>query len=229
MYDESDSRGGALCEILWADSQEFGSKQSLSAEDQELARTFLFQPRRRQFETGRTLVRRFFSQKLGLSPENLRIAVDATGKPFLLAEGLGLPYQFSIAHSGRIVVCAFSKDIRLGVDIERVRRSYDWLRTACAVLTADEINTLLAYSPSRRARAFYKLWTKNEALAKATRTGISQTVRSRRKSAVEVGKPDVSGWTSAPVKTRSSYVGTVVVESVTCRFETRQEHLTSNT
>jgi len=106
-------------------------------------------------------------------------------KPFLThapspkERGETTNFDFSIAHSGDMVICAGIMNAQIGVDIEKILPIE--LMDYEDHLTASEWE-LIQYS-SDTQKAFYEIWTKKEALMKAIGRGVD----------VELDKLDVCG------------------------------------
>ena len=93
---------------------------------------------------------------------------DNESIPPLGGVGVSLPFNFSIAHSGGIVLCAVSTDAEIGVDIEQIIpiKLADYEEQ----LTENEWEYI--QTAADQQIAFYKIWTKKEALLKALGRGI---------------------------------------------------------
>ena len=91
-------------------------------------------------------------------------------------------FDFSIAHSGDIVICAGIMNAQIGVDIEKILPIE--LTDYEDHLTASEWE-LIQHSPDTQ-KAFYEIWTKKEALIKALGRGLD----------MELDKLDVCGDTA---------------------------------
>lgn len=77
--------------------------------------------------------------------------------------------DFNISHSGRFVVCAAARSIRLGIDIEQIKPV---AVTDFQEQFSDEEMRLIQSDRGNFAN-FYNLWTKKEALIKADGKGLS--------------------------------------------------------
>lgn len=102
----------------------------------------------------------------GRNPGDHRWHGTAFKKPYLLGRG-GLVH-FSISHCENMVACAYSPDMPVGLDLERCKpRS---LPSFEKILTIDEMNFLRnAEGPER---AMCEIWTRKEAVAKASGKGM---------------------------------------------------------
>ncbi len=67
-----------------------------------------------------------------------------------------------------------SQSVEIGVDIEKIKNSMDYLNIAKRFFHPDEYSTLLQITNlQQQQRAFFVLWTAKEALLKATGEGIA--------------------------------------------------------
>ena len=115
------------------------------------------------------ILRRLLSERTRRSARSLVFGRGSYGKPYLVnTQG---PH-FNLSHAGHMVAIAIAED-DVGVDIECVEHiplEEEILRTHFA---AAELAWYLAHSEAERPCAFYRLWTRKEALAKATGLGLS--------------------------------------------------------
>lgn len=121
---------------------------------------------RSRFTIAAALLRLVAAQQLAIPPQ--RVAVDrscprcerAHGKPVL--RGTGAPHV-SISHSAELVALAVTDAAPIGVDVEVVAER-DYAGLASVFLAATETMD----GPD----AFYTLWTRKEAVVKATGDGL---------------------------------------------------------
>ena len=116
------------------------------------------------FLAGRLLLRRAL-QEYQLAPPNAAVSEGAE-KPFLI----NFPsIDFNISHSGGLVVCAVSTGGRIGVDTERVKT----LDMSAFQDYFSEKERQWMQKTASPEQAFFRLWTRKEALAKADGRGLS--------------------------------------------------------
>lgn len=116
---------------------------------------------------GRALVRRTLRAALG---QELPAGFSHTrwGKPFCPSAAI----FFSIAHSGNMVWTAFCRSAEVGIDVEETRDIPD-IPGLAARLHPEENAAIRALPPEERHTAFYRCWTRKEAVLKATGKGLS--------------------------------------------------------
>lgn len=156
------------------------SQAGLPQTDRAAANAFLFHEDRVRCIVARQLLRRVLAAWCGASPEDLPLTRDK-GRPFLAL--LGAP-ALSVSHSGRFVAVAVGGCARLGVDVEvDAGQPLDAARVASLVFSEAE-RTALAAAGDPRA-AFFRLWTRKEALLKTLGCGFSGRPATRCSLAAE--------------------------------------------
>lgn len=126
---------------------------------------------RRRFLICRAALRLLLAQCLVVDPCTLRLKTDAWGKPYLAKPSSRI--VFNLSHTDDLALIALTFDHALGVDIEgwRATRSQEAIARRC--FAATEFAYWRALPENRRTEAFFTLWTRKEAFAKAVGTGIS--------------------------------------------------------
>ena len=144
----------------------------LSAEESEQVERLVFEADRRRGLMARALMRTALSTYTGLPPARLRFVRDRLGKPEL-AEPAGAGLSFNLSHAGELVVCAVARQGSVGVDVEELGRSLDFLPLGRRFFAPSETAVLERTPPEARRRAFFEIWTLKEAYAKARGLGLS--------------------------------------------------------
>jgi 4'-phosphopantetheinyl transferase len=96
-------------------------------------------------------------------PEALSFATGQSGKPYLAPASL----QFNLSHAGDLALVAVCRDIRVGVDIERRHEVAEMEAILLKYFSEAERNFVDFHAGEERTRAFFLLWTRREAAAKA--------------------------------------------------------------
>jgi 4'-phosphopantetheinyl transferase len=121
----------------------------------------------------RYLIRQYLARYLGVSADQLSFAYNAFGKPSLPPEINSIGINFSISHSGSLIVIAFSRADNIGVDIELIQEiKIDDLKNQ-GLLSKNEVSYLETLDDLKSQYAFYKIWTAKEAVSKAIGMGLS--------------------------------------------------------
>jgi len=124
---------------------------------------------------------------------------------------------FSTSHSGELIGVAVAQRGPIGFDLERVTASS--LDFVIGELAKEEQEALYGLPDDRRNEAFFRLWTRKEAVLKATGLGLSlplssfAVTASARKAAITRAAPEcpeMSGWTIVDVAPGDGFVGAIV-------------------
>jgi 4'-phosphopantetheinyl transferase len=162
----------------------------LSVLERRRATKFVRVKDRALFVTGRCLLRCVLANHLGCTPGDLTIVPDPFGKP-RLSTPPSEELDFNVSHSGDYVLVSLAIGRRVGVDIEEVRRGVDTQSIMRELFTPCERAVVAAFNGEAREAAFFRYWTRKEALSKAIGTGLSASldtldVRSDLRDAWEV-------------------------------------------
>ena len=111
------------------------------------------------------LARNAIAEELNISPDDIKFRTKGKGKPYVENQKI----EFSISHSGTIVVCAIS-DTPVGIDIERIGDPN--AKVAQKFFTEDERNYVFEKCALSRQR-FFEIWTRKEAYVKKIGSGVS--------------------------------------------------------
>ena len=183
---------------------------STTSDERERATRFHRPEEGERFLFAHGTLRLVLADYLRCDPLALRFGVHANGKPFV--EGADI--EFNLSHAGALALIAVARGRRVGVDVEQVRPMPDLDRVAGRVCTPGELATLAGLAKPQREQAFLAMWTRKEALAKATGEGIAGVFRDARDAPAD---PDVE-WTLADVSDLPGYVACVAAEGVGWRI-----------
>lgn len=151
--------------------------------------------------TGRLLLHD--ALKLSGIPEGLhKVKINSAGRPVL-----GGNTDCNISHSGDYAICAVSKGIRVGVDIEQVRevKVSDFSR----YFTCEQMEFIARSKKPKET--FFKYWTSLESLVKAQGDGFSKGVPKIKK----VGKASCfrgGTWYTREIKIAPGYFCSLSVD-----------------
>ena len=133
---------------------------------------------------GRALARRMLRAAFGQDCV-AEFARSPYGKPFCP----GVSADFSISHSGSMVWVALCRCASVGIDVESMRPLPDAAELT-SQLHPQEQKDLLSLPQAELQTAFYRCWTRKEAIIKAVGMGLSIPLQS---FSVNTGPQD-SGW-----------------------------------
>ncbi len=187
---------------------------SLLRPDEVLRAKRYHQPRDRQrFIVARGVLRLLLSHHADQSAIDLEFMTDHTKKPFLK----GFPHlHYNVSHAGDWIVIAVAAN-RVGVDVEKMEPEFDFQAVMEHVFSREE-RRVIEQSPDARLR-FYELWTRKEALAKATAKGIDDDFH--RLPALEGTHPVPDGlltstesWTVRSFDVADAHMGAVAYTKI---------------
>lgn len=168
---ESEREFACLYWLDGSDAAQKVSRESLDAYEESRIEKYRFQEDKNRFLYARVIVRSVLASVLGCHPRDVPLKVD-TGRPFIDPE-VGLDIRFSISHAADAVLVSFRRDIETGIDIER-HRGFDNIKdVARRVMTDTEHEQFRRLQGAESVSAFYRLWSRKEAVLKLMGTGFS--------------------------------------------------------
>lgn len=149
----------------------------LSEEERSRAARFVFPEIRDHYIAGRGYLRVILGRYLDRAPESLRFTTGKAGKPYLLQAPNSEPITFNLAHAGGIAFLAVAYGTEIGVDIEPLVLPAEAESLVEQFFNPNEAAEFRSLPEECRAEAFINLWTRKEALLKATGEGIAHHLR----------------------------------------------------
>jgi 4'-phosphopantetheinyl transferase len=143
----------------------------LSPDERERASRFAFDVDRARFVAARAFLRRVLAGWLSEDPAALVFAYGAKGRPRL--DGGSACPDFNLSHAADVALLAVSWCSPLGVDVEAVRPMPDLDDLAGRVMHPSEFAAFERLEAHERESAFFRFWTRKEAVLKAAGTGFS--------------------------------------------------------
>lgn len=140
----------------------------LSADEKKRGERFKITASRNVFVQARAAMRQILARYLNTKPEDLTFSSGKHGKLFLEQK----PLQFNLSHSGDIALLAVTRDIDVGVDIERI----DPTRAGDAIVRryfSTRERDAFAVVDEDRTSAFFRIWTRKEAVIKMLGEGLA--------------------------------------------------------
>ena len=148
----------------------------LSATEMTRAAAFHFELHRRRFIVGRGLLRLILSRYVSVRPQQVEFAYSSTAKPELGGSLAANGLRFNLAHSADLALVAVTCVGSVGVDLERIAPLADVDDLVARFFSARENARFQKLSVEQKPPAFFNLWTRKEALLKATGEGIAQSL-----------------------------------------------------
>lgn len=139
----------------------------LSQAERDRAARFIRLEDNLRHTVGRGVLRHALAHFLGVPAASFQFSTGEAGKPYL-PDGPA----FNVSHSADVVLIALAPEGRIGIDIEKIRPLRDIDGLARTSFAEDELAALHRLAPDGRAAAFFRVWTRKEALLKAVGHGI---------------------------------------------------------
>jgi 4'-phosphopantetheinyl transferase len=160
-------------DLDWSYSDAVVASEILSADERERAAAFHQYLDQTRFVVARATLRLILGRYLEISPEKIRFAYNAFGKPTLDEAQADLDLRFNVAHSNGVALYAFALGRDIGVDLELIRPDFASMEIAQRTFARSETESLSVLQGDDFVDAFYRCWTRKEAYAKATGLGLS--------------------------------------------------------
>jgi 4'-phosphopantetheinyl transferase len=196
----------------------------LSPDEHQRVARFKFDRHRNRFIAGRGILRSVLSGYANRDPADLVFNYAKHGKPELVFHARPLPLQFNLAHSVDLALIAVTTLGPIGVDVEEVRPVKDAGDLVARFFSARENGLFQNVAEDRKPAAFFNLWTRKEALLKATGEGITGGLNRVEVSflpgdraeflAVDGDAAKARTWTLEALKPAGGFTGAVAVQSV---------------
>lgn len=192
----------------------------LSTDETDRSRRFHFERDRRRYAAAHGILRLLLGRYLALPPADVRLIADPSGKPHV-APVHQHALEFNLSHSAGLALYGFTRQRRIGVDLEQVRSDLAFADIAANHFSPGEAERLRALPAAQQVEAFFNCWTRHEAYLKARGCGLIDApahVEVAFRSA-EPGRILTAGegtseaqWTVAALTPAPGFVGAVVVE-----------------
>jgi 4'-phosphopantetheinyl transferase len=192
----------------------------LSVEERGRALKYRFQKDRHRFILSRCFLRSVLSFYLGQEPQDIAIEAGPAGKPRLKGKPQsGL--RFNLAHSGDVAVVAVAVSREVGIDVELIRDPVpepDAIRTYCSRRELAEIDALAGRD---LAAAYYRIWTRKEALLKATGEGLGGLSPDLDVCSGGLQRRHGKTWHLYDLGLMAGYAAAIAVEGPACPIKTK--------
>ena len=148
-------------------------KSILTANEIDRANRFYQLRDRNRFITSRAALRTILGKYLNLTPEAIEFESGLNKKPFI-KNGNQNNLHYNLSHSGDIILLAVC-DSEIGADVEFINHNFGYREVLADNFSPGEINYITETDSIHR---FFKLWTRKEAVTKATAQGLDCDLRS---------------------------------------------------
>lgn len=144
----------------------------LALSERAQAQRFPLLKLQRNFIIHRAFLRLQLANILSMAVGDIVLKTTSWGKPYIDSR-----LKFNLSHSENFALYAFSLDSEVGIDIEEERPQMAILDMASLVFAKSELAELMAVTPLKQRAAFFKLWTRKEAVSKAMGLGTHMDFR----------------------------------------------------
>lgn len=145
-----------------------------SKPERERAAGFVSEALRLRWCVGRAALRTILARYLACSPDAILFRKGEHGKPTLPR----LPLHFNLSHSGDLALLALTRDVEVGIDLEFPAPERPFEKLIERFFSSEEAEAIRRLPPEQLCAAFYRCWTRKEALLKGVGTGISLPLKS---------------------------------------------------
>lgn len=175
-----------------------------------------------RFIRRRAALRLILARYTGTEPDALQFVYGASGKPALASPAGRAPLHFNLTDSEDLALIAVTRAAPVGIDIERLRPIPEADQIAESFFSARERAELAQLPAVARQVAFFRLWTRKEAVLKAEGHGLSEPL-DRVEVLLDASTPacirSIGGdhaaaarWWVAEIDPAPGYIGAVAVQ-----------------
>jgi 4'-phosphopantetheinyl transferase len=141
----------------------------ISDDERARAKRLRFDSDKKRFIAARANLRIILGNYLQTNPRKIRFEYGEFGKPAIAGES---EIKFNVSHSGNLALYAVARCREVGVDIERINKSFVEDGMISQTLTGQEKAHFLALPVDKREIFFFECWTRKEAFLKACGKGF---------------------------------------------------------
>jgi len=140
----------------------------LNAAELQRARKYHFEKDNNQFIITRSLLKFILAQHSSVPVSEINIEIDKNRKPHLASNP---SVCFNVTHAKDYALILVRDNNAVGIDVEFLNNDFDYSEMLKDIYSSQEIETVL--NATDKTHAFFKYWTRKEAIVKTTGTGIS--------------------------------------------------------
>ncbi|QBA63903.1 4'-phosphopantetheinyl transferase family protein [Muriicola soli] len=148
------------------------AKLYLTKSERERSNKYRFEEDKHRFIICRILLKLLLVERTGLTINKIKLESSVNQKPFIPSYP---SIHFNVSHAGAYGLIAIA-NCPVGIDIEYLNDQFDFMEILPNVFGAKEIDSII--NAENEVYAFYKYWTRKEAIVKASGKGLdSETVK----------------------------------------------------
>lgn len=145
----------------------------LSPDELQRARSFVYDSDRLRYVGSHAFLRRVLACYVKVKPADIKFENGPRGKPRVCGLPGLRPVEFSLSHSRGVVLVGVTIGLAIGVDVELMRSLDECDALARRFFAPGEYRELCSLPEPARLNAFWRYWTRKEAVIKALGTGMS--------------------------------------------------------
>jgi len=142
----------------------------LDKQERQRTERFYFAPDKVRYSVCHASMRRILGSYLDRPSDSLVYREAEGGKPELVLEPGQLPLRFNLSHSKSVALLAVTLGMAVGVDVEDIRAIERGV--AERFFSSAEIAAMAPLGGEEWLNAFYRCWTRKEAILKVEGTGL---------------------------------------------------------
>jgi 4'-phosphopantetheinyl transferase len=202
---------------------------TLSPDETARANKFKFEKHRNRFIAGRGALRGILGQYLSEGPAGLSFVYLANGKPALGGEFADAGIYFNLAHTEDLALVAVTRMGDVGVDVEGVRPIKNVDELVARFFSRRENELFQKVPEIEKPAAFFNLWTRKEALLKATGEGITGSLNlvevsflpgeAARLLAIPGDIEEAAQWNLRELTPVTGFTGAIAIQAPDVRLE----------
>ena len=147
-------------------------KSMLTGDEIDRANRFYQHKDCNRFITSRVALRTILGKYLNIAPEAVEFASGINKKPFI-KNATQKNLKYNLSHSGDAILLAVA-DSEIGADVEFINHNFGYREVLTDNFSPGEVNYITETESIHR---FFKLWTRKEAITKATAQGLDCDLR----------------------------------------------------
>jgi 4'-phosphopantetheinyl transferase len=179
----------------------------LSSDERQRADRLLMPQKRQHFIAARVGLRLILSQQTGVAPQDLTFAYRPHGKPYLVGwESL----EFNLSHADDLALLVVA-DRPVGIDVERERPLTSMAQMMEIAFSPAEQAAIYQLPHEDQQHAFYRTWTRKEALMKGRGEGFKLAHTFTLPVADLAPTLSIDGWTIHDLQPPSGFVAALAL------------------
>ena len=200
-------------------------RELLSDEEKDKERQFATEALRKRFAVSRAVLRMLLQSYLSQPHETIEFHYGKQGKPFLANKETDL--EFNLSHSHDLIAYGFARGFPIGVDIEYINPHILRHGLENAALSSFERAQFQQLDHEQKIMAFYRAWTRKEAILKADGSGLSKPLENVEVSFIAAENPQVisidgdtkqaANWRLYNIEGIAGYCGAVAAKASTSK------------